>query len=105
MANFYKDNKDLKFQLSNPLMKRIVEIKENNYQDYGKYDYAPKDLADALDSYDRVMDVIGQICGDIIAANAEQVDIDGPVCKGGRVTYAEGTKKNQEALTKAGVYG
>ena len=28
MANFYKDNKDLKFQLSNPLMKRIVEIKE-----------------------------------------------------------------------------
>ena len=53
MANFYKDNKDLKFQLSNPLMKRIVEIKENNYQDYGKYDYAPKDLADALDSYDK----------------------------------------------------
>ena len=29
MANFYKDNQDLKFQLSNPLMERIVELKEN----------------------------------------------------------------------------
>ncbi|MBR5399366.1 MAG: acyl-CoA dehydrogenase family protein [Bacteroidales bacterium] len=105
MANFYKDNQDLKFQLSNPLMERIVELKENNYADYGKYDYAPKDLKDAIDSYDKVMDIVGQICGDIIAPNAEQVDIDGPVCKDGRVTYAEGTKKNQEALTKAGVYG
>ena len=51
MANFYKDNQDLKFQLSNPLMERIVELKENNYADYGKYDYAPKDLKDAIDSY------------------------------------------------------
>lgn len=105
MANFYKDNPDLKFQLSNPMMERIVELKEDNYKDYGKYDDAPKNLADAIDSYDRVMDVIGEISGDIIAANAEQVDLDGPVCKDGRVTYAEGTKKNQEALIKAGVYG
>ncbi|MGM9775078.1 MAG: acyl-CoA dehydrogenase family protein [Candidatus Egerieousia sp.] len=105
MANYYKDNSDLKFQLSNPLMKRIVELREDNYKDYGKYDYAPKDLKDALDSYDRVMDVVGEICGDIIAPNAEQVDLDGPVCKDGRVTYAAGTTKNQEALTKAGVYG
>ena len=105
MANFYTDNKDLKFQLSNPMMKRIVELKEDNYKDYGKYDDAPRNLEDALDSYDKVMEIIGDICGSIIAPNAEQVDIDGPVCKNGRVTYAEGTKQNQEALTKAGVYG
>lgn len=105
MANFYKDNTDLKFQLGNPLMKRIVELKENGYKDYGKYDYAPKNFDDAIDSYDRVMDIIGQICGDTIDVNAEQVDIDGPVCKDGRVTYAEGTAENHETLTKAGVYG
>ncbi len=104
MANYYKDNSDLKFQLSNPLMKRIVELREDNYKDYGKYDYAPKNLEDALDSYNRVMDVVGEICGDIIAPNAEQVDLDGPVCKDGRVTYAAGTTKNLEALTNAVVY-
>ena len=48
MANFYKDNQDLKFQLSHPMMKRIVELKENNFADYGKYDYAPKDFAAML---------------------------------------------------------
>ena len=105
MANFYKDNSDLKFQFSNPMMERIIELKEDGYKDYGKYDYAPKNLEDALDSYDKVMDIIGEISGDIIAANAEQVDIDGPVCKDGRVTYAKGTQINQDALIQAGVYG
>ena len=28
MANFYTDNSDLKFQLSHPLMRKIVELKE-----------------------------------------------------------------------------
>lgn len=105
MANFYKDNSDLKFQFSNALMERIVELKEDGYKDYGKYEYAPKNFADALDSYDKVMEIIGEICAEIIAPNAEQVDIDGPVCKDGRVTYAAGTQKNQEALINAGVYG
>lgn len=105
MANFYKDNSDLKFQFSNALMERIVELKEDGYKDYGKYDYAPKNFADALDSYDKVMEIIGDICAEIVAPNAEQVDIDGPVCKDGRVTYAAGTQVNQEALIKAGVYG
>ena len=105
MANFYKDNSDLKFQFSNPLMKRIVELKEDGYKDFGKYDDAPKNFEDTIDSYDRVMDIVGQISGDTINENAEQVDIDGPVCKDGRVTYAAGTKINHDTLTKAGVYG
>ena len=28
MANFFSDNKDLQFQLSHPLMQKIVELKE-----------------------------------------------------------------------------
>ena len=105
MANFYTDNEDLKFQFKHPLMNKIVDLKEQGYRDFGKYDYAPANLEDAIDSYDKVMEIIGEICGDIIAVNAESVDHDGPVCKDGRVTYAAGTQKNQEALIKAGVYG
>lgn len=105
MANFYTDNNDLKFQLGNPLMKKIVELKENDFRESGKYDYAPCNAEDAIDSYDRVMEVIGEICGDIIDPNAEQVDHDGPVCEGGRVTYAAGTAENQRVLTQAGLYG
>ena len=105
MANFYTDNEDLKFQFKHPLINKIVDLKEQGYRDFGKYDYAPANLEDAIDSYDKVMEIIGEICGDIIAVNAESVDHDGPVCKDGRVTYAAGTQKNQEALIKAGVYG
>lgn len=105
MANFYTDNSDLKFQLSHPLMRKIVELKEQGFKDSGVYDYAPCNVEDAIDSYDKVMEVMGEICGDTIAANAEQVDHDGPVCENGRVTYAAGTAENQRVLTQAGMYG
>ena len=105
MANFYKDNSDIKFQLSHPLMGKIVELKEQNFKDFGKYDYAPSSVEDAIDSYDKVMEIMGEICGDVLAPNAEQVDHDGPVCKDGRVTYAAGTQQNQDVLTQAGLYG
>ena len=41
MANFYTDNPEIKFHLNHPLMKRIVELKERDYADKDKYDYAP----------------------------------------------------------------
>ena len=40
MANFYTDNSDLKFVFSHPLMKKIVELKEQKFRDYGQFDYA-----------------------------------------------------------------
>ncbi len=45
MANSYTDVPEIKFHMEHPLMKRIVELKERNYADYGQYDYAPKDQA------------------------------------------------------------
>ncbi|MDR2937509.1 MAG: acyl-CoA dehydrogenase family protein [Prevotellaceae bacterium] len=105
MANFYTDNKDLKFHLSHPLMKKIVELKEKGFVDKDKYDYAPTDVEDALDSYDKTLEIVGEICGNVIGPNAESVDHDGPEVIDGRVKYARGTQENHEALTQAGVYG
>lgn len=105
MANFYTDNSDLKFHLSHPLMQKIIALKEQDFKDYGVYDYAPANVEDALDSYDKVLEILGEITADVLAVNAEGVDHDGPVCEGGRVTYAAGTAENQRALTQAGVYG
>ena len=55
MANFYTEVPELKFQLNNPMMERICELKERGYQDKDKFDYAPQDYADAMDSYDKVL--------------------------------------------------
>lgn len=105
MANFYNDNKDLRFHLDHPLMKKIVELKEQNYADKDTYDYAPADFEDALDSYDKVLEIVGDICGNTIAENAESVDQEGPKVIDGRVEYARGTAENHKALTDAGLIG
>ncbi len=103
--NFYNDNKDIAFQLQHPLMRKIVELKEKGFADKGKYPHAFLDVDDALDSYDKVLSILGEICGDILAPNAEGVDHDGPQVIDGRIKYAAGTQQNHEALAQAGLYG
>ncbi len=105
MANFYNDNEALKHYLNHPMMEKIVALKERNFADADKYDYAPQDYADAQDSYDKVLEIVGEICGDVIAENAEDVDHNGPRVENGRVIYAEGTARNLDACRKAGLMG
>ncbi len=105
MANYYTDNEALRFQLNHPLMDKIVKLKENDFADKDKYDYAPQDFRDAMDNYDRVLDVVGEIAGDVLAENAEGVDQEGPHVENNRIRYASGTQKNHDMLTQAGVYG
>lgn len=105
MANYYSDIEELKYHLNNPMMKRIVELKERGFRDKDEFDYAPVDHADAMDTYDKVLDIVGDITANVIAPNAEGVDAEGPHCEGGRVTYASGTKENLEAMVKAGLNG
>ena len=105
MANFYTDNKALQYHLHHPLMKEIVALRERNYTQCEKFDYAPLDFEDAMDSYERVLDIIGEVCGDIIAPNAKDVDLEGPHHENGRVRYAQGTEQNLKALNQAGLMG
>lgn len=105
MNNFYKDNDRLKRQMTHPMMKRIVALKEEGYTQSRKYRSAPENFNDAIDSYDKVMEVLGEICADTIAKNASDVDAEGPRCERGRVTYASGTQRNHEMLTRSGLYG
>lgn len=105
MGNFFTDNPDLRHHLSHPMMHRIVELKERNFADAAKYDYAPQNFADAMDSYEKVLEIVGDICANIIAPNAEDVDHNGPRVVDGRVEYAEGTKRNLEACRQAGLMG
>ncbi len=105
MANFYTDNKSLKFYLSHPLMEKIIRLREFDYSEKNQYDYAPVDFEDALDSYDKVLEIIGEICGDIVAVNADDVDKEGPHLINNEVIYARGTQENLKAIKNAGLFG
>ncbi len=105
MANFFLDNNDLQFQLSHPLMQKIVELKERGFAEKDLYDYAPQNFEDAMDSYRRVMEIAGEVCGDVIAPNAEGVDHEGPRVVNDHVEYASGTVENMKAVVDAGLSG
>ena len=105
MANFYTDNPSLKHHLNHPLMSKIVELRERNYTDAEKFDYAPANFDDAMDNYEKVLEIIGDICGNKIAENAEAVDHQGASCANGRAYYADATVENLEVCRKAGIMG
>ena len=105
MANFYTDNPDLKHHLNHPLMQKIVELKERNFSDAEKFDYAPRNFEDAMDNYDKVLEIVGDLCGGLIAENAEGVDHQGASCADGHAIYADGTVVNLDACRKAGLMG
>lgn len=105
MANFYNDNKALQYYLNHPLMKKIVTMRERNFTECEKYDYAPFSFEDAMDSYEKVLEIAGEISGDIVAPNAKDVDLEGPHHENGRVRYASGTEANLKALVQAGLMG
>ncbi len=105
MANYYNDNSELKFHLNHPLMEKIVRLKEREYSFKKEFDFAPMDYEDAIDNYDRVLEVVGEICGNIVAENAESIDAEGPQVVDGHVIYARGTQENIDALNQAGLMG
>ncbi|MDR2791204.1 MAG: acyl-CoA dehydrogenase family protein [Tannerellaceae bacterium] len=105
MANYYLDTHEYRHHLQHPLMRRIVELKERDFADKATVDYAPQNFEDAMDSYDRVLEIVGEICAETIAANAEEVDHEGPTVTNGRVTYPSGTQRNLDAVRHAGLSG
>ena len=105
MANYYTDHPELRYHLDNDLMKRVVELREHFYEDKDKYEDAPVDYPDAVANYDKVLEIAGDVAANIIAANSEAVDLEGPHLVDGRMHYASKTYDNLEAIRKAGLTG
>lgn len=105
MDNFYTDTPDFKFHLEHPLVQKIVKLKERNFEESNKYDYAPLNHEDAIDTYDKILDIVGSICSEIIEHNAESVDLEGPHLVNNEVVYAKGTTADYKALYDAGLIG
>ena len=105
MSNYYNDTPELKFHLHHPLMKRIVELKERNFADKDKYEDAPVDFDDAMENYEKLLEITGDVAANIIEPNAESVDEEGPHLENGRMIYASKTYENLDATRKAGLWG
>ncbi len=105
MDNFFKDTPDFKFHLGHPIVQKIVKLKERDFENSEKSDYAPQNHDDAIDTYEKTLDIVGEICANTIAPNAESVDLEGPHLVNNEVIYAKGTSEDYKALHDAGLIG
>ena len=96
---------EIEFQLSHPLMKRIVELKEKGFADAKDFADAPVNHDDAIENYRRILDITGEVAETIIEPNSENVDLEGPHLVDGRMVYASKTFENMDATRKAGLWG
>ncbi|MFA4945258.1 MAG: acyl-CoA dehydrogenase family protein [Lentisphaeria bacterium] len=103
--NFYQDNPDIQFNLCNVGLEQVVAQREHGFTQAATFPAAPTDFADALDSYNKVLTMVGELCGERIAPRAAAVDAEGATLKDGKVEYAAGTKLNLADLTKAQLMG
>ena len=105
MPDFYGDNPDIGFLVRNMDLADVVSSIEDDYAQAKTFDYAPVDLADAVDNYDRVLSMLGQMSGDFIDVRAEDVDLIGAKLVSGGVAYAPGTADAVRQLGKADLMG
>ena len=108
MANFFLDNQDIQFLFDHMDLAELARIQEDGFAGAGngRCDYAPHDEADALDNYRRILQIVGQIAGDTIAPNAEQIDREGNTLNDdGTVTLHPLVQQNLDRLTQADMMG
>jgi len=105
MDNFFQDTPDFKFHLDHPLVQKIVKLKESDFKESETFDFAPFNHEDAIDTYEKILEIVGDICANTIAGNAESVDVEGPHIENNEVIYAKGTSSDYKALYDAGLIG
>lgn len=103
--NFYLDNPDLQFHLHHTDLREVVEIKEQGYSFHQDYPTAPRNYADALENYSLMLQVLGEVCAQVIAPQAPQADLEGAHFENGQVSYAQATQQALQALRQAELMG
>ncbi len=105
MPNYFSDNTDLQFHFSRFDLKEILEIAEDNFSQAKEFEFAPKNYEDGMDNFRKVLEVVGDLAGNFISERAADVDTGGAHFNNGKVTYAEGTKKNLKQIAQADLAG
>ncbi len=108
MANFFLDNDDIQFLFEHIDLGALARLQEDDFVHAanGTCDFAPHDEADAIDNYRRALEIIGQVAGEMIAPNAEQIDREGNTLNDdGTVTYHPLVQKNLDRLCQADMMG
>ena len=56
MANFFLDNSDLQFHINETDLEECVILAEHEFHNRDKFDYAPRNLEEAMDNFPKAME-------------------------------------------------
>ncbi len=110
MANFFTDNDDILFLFDHLNLPEIAAIQEDDFvhahEGLGN-EYAPRNAADAVDNYRRILSIVGEIGANNIAPRAEQIDHEGNTHNNedGTVTLHPLVQQNIKDLSRADLMG
>ncbi len=105
MENFFLDNLDLQFHLHKADLREVVDLKEKKYAYHSSYPTAPRHYEDAKDNYRLLLEVLGDICANVVAPRAAEADEEGAHFENGTVQYAAATQAAIQALKQAELMG
>jgi 3-(methylthio)propanoyl-CoA dehydrogenase len=109
MANFFADNDDILFLFDHINVAEIAALQEDNFvgaKGGPGAEYSPRDAADAVDNYRRILTIVGQIAADYVAPRAEQIDREGNTLnEDGTVTLHPLVQQNLKDLSRADLMG
>jgi 3-(methylthio)propanoyl-CoA dehydrogenase len=108
VANFFLDNEDIQFLFDHIDLSELARIQEDNFvrTNGDSSGYAPQDPADAVDNYRRVLEIAGEVSGETVAPNAEQIDHEGNTLNDdGTVTLHPLVQENLKRLTQGDLMG
>jgi 3-(methylthio)propanoyl-CoA dehydrogenase len=106
MANFFTDNQDIQFLFSHIDLAEIAAVQEDDFTGSDGREYAPVDADDAVDSYRRILQIIGDIAANHVAPRAERIDREGNTHnEDGTVTLHPLVRENLRVLGQADLMG
>jgi 3-(methylthio)propanoyl-CoA dehydrogenase len=103
--NFFLDNRDLQFHLKHADLRQVLALNEKGYANHEKYSSAPRHYEDARDNYRLLLEVMGDICANVVAPRAAEADEEGAQFRDGQVYYTAATQEALAAFRRAELYG
>ena len=105
MANFFLDNEDIQFLFEHYDLKELARLQERDAEN-GDADYVPLNEDDAVDSYRRVLEVVGHVAAETLAVHAADVDAEGHTLNDdGTVTLHPKVRQNLLRMKQADLMG
>lgn len=108
MANFFLDNDDMQFLFRHIDLAELARIQEDDFAHNGddSSGYAPRDAADTVDNYQRVLEIVGEVAAEVVAPSAEQIDHEGNTLnEDGTVTLHPLVQENLKRLSQSDMMG